>query len=386
MRRFFPSLLCAVLFVASGGCFDDSAGQKPRGSEPPPAARNFAPAAFRHNLSSRLAGDPGSLWLLVTGQSRLRARAVGFRLYRRVRSAGWESVQPPARAYDGVSPVSMTMRRGAPCLAYQTRGRLRVHCRRSSGWARIPARGLPRMRLVELSSYGGRLVLSALPPRSGAVSRLAIWSFDGRRWRALGRPLPTRAPIAQFGRSAAGDLLLGVVDGGYRPVRRDVFGLKGGRWARVTPPLPQPGVGPNIGGPVGTRHGIYWAAVQAGATPWSMSVFRAPERGPWEQVTGAPLNRGPGNAQGRVDFAAGKIYASWQQHELGRRGFDARYFVAEIAPEDGRIGTVREVWRGRSIGPGDMAVTEALGKPWLLHMPQPPGSTGLRPTVMSLAR
>ena len=105
------------------------------------------------------------------------------------------------------------------------------------------------------------------------------------------------------------------------------------------------------------------------------------EDGVWSS-TGAPLNRGLGNAQGVVRSAGNAIWASWQENEPRPDGhFNTHMYVQRVAPPGG---PATEVWAGTAIGPGSTETVQAAGRRWVLYMPAATGRRALTVAVEPL--
>ena len=123
----------------------------------------------------------------------------------------------------------------------------------------------------------------------------------------MARPLATHGAVAAAGQRAATDRRLDVALADTARGRRELWTLQDGRW-HAHPPLDDTRAGPMPGGPVRLGARVYLPVNDAGHDPWRFSVRTlAGER--WARPS-APLNRGPGNAQGIVELNGGSVWAS----------------------------------------------------------------------------
>ena len=330
--------------------------------------QDFADA---HQLAA--AGAPDRLWVAVAGQERADDRDLRLRTYELGADGDWKQLGEPVTGITGDGPVVASVSGGAPCVGYDVEAGAAVGCWDGAGWGR--PRVFHGSLLLGLRTVRGELHALLLARGRARVMR----RHDGR-WLRIGRRLDARGVVVALGSGPGAGIEVVTVE--QRPRGRiRIHSLRGGRWRRSAPPLRHPGMGPTPSGPVRWAGRVFLPVTVASARNWPFSVYVA-RGGRWRRAGGGPLNRGPGSAQGTVSLAAGRAWASWQQHApRPDGGFDTRIYTAELT----RAGTVRAprlLWKGVSIGPGDVGVVEAFGRPFALHMDGI--DTGLRAAVTPL--
>jgi hypothetical protein len=362
------ALLVAGGVVGCGGATADEPAVSP-GSD------------FADVFSADLAGDANGLAWVMAGQLRAHARRLDVRVYRRASGGGWTPAPQLAKRPDSGGQPSLAVIDGAPCVGYAADGGPPVlACLRGGRWHRLPSAGLPAApaQLTKLSGSGGRPI-AVFSTAGGAGSRTTVLRLDGTRWHVLGRPLATHGAIVTLGEAtgAGATLDLALLDVPGR--QRSLLTFDAGRWHRSAP-LAGVGAGPMPGGPVRLGERAYMPVVDADATPWRFSVFVLGDAG-WTRL-GAPLNSGPGNAQGVLSASGGGVWATWQQDASRADGrFDTRVYAQRVAPSRG---AARLVWQGITIGPGSVETVQGAGGRSVLYMPSAAGGRGLTARVEPL--
>jgi hypothetical protein len=334
------------------------------------------PRAFADTAYAQLASDGEQhLWLLSAG---FRKRQ--FRLALHERGPGsWRVVAAPPQTPSDAAPVNVASNprtfEPQPCLGFtdaQTRVPL-ITCHSKHRWFPQQIRQLlpPRSQLVQLMTIHGRLLalFSARPRQGRSGFKVIQTTAGGGHWESGGPLLRTGPALAQLGsgsQSRGGPWIeLAVETQGPRPVRSVVAVMRDGRWHRLGPAVSGVGLGPLVSGPVRNGETIAMPVNDAGRSPWAFSSFSASRGGDWKRVR---LSGGFGNAQGRIDYAAGSAWASWQEdRETGSGGFEAINWVAELGA-DGEPLEARKLWQGRVVGPGNTQVVEADGQVQALYM------------------
>jgi hypothetical protein len=379
-RLAFLSLLLAVVFA--GGRVDRSHAL----TVPPPKL----PSAFADTTSAELATDgEDRLWLLSTGYRKRR-----FRLsIHRYGSDSWKRLKPPPQAPSGDGPVNVVWKPKtigpAPCLGFTEARRLTpiITCKGLDRWYPQAVDKLlsPKAKLIELAQIGGQLfALFQVRSSQGDVGvRVIKTSVGGGHWEAAGRMLETGPALARLGGAGtprAPRVELAVETQGRNPIRY-VTELKDNRWVPPSKILKGPGLGPLLSGPVRIGETTLLPVVDAERSPWPFSVYSSTKATAWR--TGGALSTGHGNAQGRIDFAAGAVWASWQEHrEMQAGGFTAINWVAKMGPNGEPI-EKRRLWSGRTVGPGSTQVIAFRGQVLALYMRG--GSSGrLVPRIMAI--
>lgn len=216
---------------------------------------------------------------------------------------------------------------------------------------------------MRLATLGRRLIAVFGDGRRVVVVRLV-----DRRWRRLGKPIPTHGAVVAFSENAeaAGVADVALVDVARN--RRVVWSFQNGRWVRSAP-LEGVGAGPMPSGPVRLAGRLYLPVVDATTSPWLLSVYVL-DGSRWRRL-GRPLNRGDGSAQGVLRVNDGAVWAAWQENAPRDDGrFDTEIYTKRIAssPRSAEL-----VWSGVTIGPGDVETVTGAGRRWLLYSPAAPG-------------
>lgn len=377
--RIGPALtLCAIFalvgtIVACGG--QDGASAAAGGSSGPPA---FADESY-----AELATDGETLWLAVTGYR--RNGSFGLKVFEKEESEWAEAARPPGKV-SGDLPVSLLVTsgesgEGAPCLGYST-GRNStpvLACLEDGSWKQIDLPARAGANLIQIDTEGH--TLSALMSEGRETFRV-LRQVNGD-W-APTPPLPKVQAIAQLGIQGESDPTSPVV--GLATQRTDAkhfaYELDGETWRRLDPSIEDVGVGPLIGGPVLIEGRIFYPVNEADSEPWSFSVESARIGSARPKIN--RLSLGAGNAQGQLDLADGRIWATWQedaQLEDGR--FRAVVYAAELG-SNGQVRRKVRLWRGLRIGPGSTQVLAFDGKTLALYMRGSSNGRGLQATVQSL--
>jgi hypothetical protein len=161
-----------------------------------------------------------------------------------------------------------------------------------------------------------------------------------------------------------------------------VYELHGEAWSRLKPAVNDVGVGPLVGGPVLITNRILYPVNQADSQPWSFSVESARIGSAQPKVR--RLSTGAGNAQGQLDLADGRIWATWQEDAPLKDGrFRAAIYAAELS-SNGQVRRKVKLWRGLRIGPGSTQVLAFDGKTFALYMRSSRNGRGLQATIETL--
>jgi hypothetical protein len=372
-------LLFVLLVSLVAGC-----GAEHGSAAGPPST---GPAAFADESWAELASDGDSdLWLAVAGYE--RDGDFGLRVFRRG-SPDWEELpRPPGEVSQNLT-ISIAVLAGfdGPCLGYSA-GSLPapvVTCFDGEDWQSIE---LPRLRgwhLGQIASHEGDLValvdkhgLKASHFRlirdtaGGWVSTPSVSAPPAIAQLAIGDPQGTTASFPGIGLATQG-----------ARAQHFVVELRDGRWQKLQPTLRGGGAGPFVGGPVLLEERVLYPVNEADSEPWSFSVRTA--RIGSATARGERLSTGAGNAQGSLDLAEGRVWATWQEHDpLEGGGFRTSIFAAELTPK-GQLRRRVRLWRGVSIGPGSIQVVEFKGKTLALYMRASSNGRGLQATVKGIS-
>lgn len=329
------------------------------------------PSGFVDESFAEIATDGRSMWLAVAGYN--KARHFKLRVFRRD-GEQWRRLPVPADEVSDDLPIAIAAPKqdgvGRPCLGYSLEGsgHARLSCFVSDKWQQVE---LPRGeggRLGQIGANGDELfVLFEDNLREGTYYRLYRLKDD--QWTTA-PPLSTPPAIGQL--TVGTELVsgfpgIGIATFGRAPQRLMYSLTAKQRWRRISPKVTNVGAGPMVGGPALLAGTVAYAINDAASQPWSFAVGSA--RIGSKTVSETQLSVGAGNAQGRVDVAAGHLWAIWQEHRLLQRGFRANLYAAEISPS-GDIRRKVALWRGLSIGPGSLQVVEVAGGIYALFMRQ----------------
>jgi hypothetical protein len=374
-----PVLILVVLVALVAGC-----GTEDGSAAAPPSA---GPAAFPDESWAELATDGnGDLWLAVAGYE--RSGDFGLRIFRRDGSA-WEELPVPPGQVSRDLPISIAApdnSDGVPCLGYSAGSRPApvVACLDGGEWQALDVPSLGKGHLLQLVAQDGDLV-ALVGEQRGSTSRYRLIRDVGEEWTSTptvsAPPAVARLAIKGPQRQDANFPGIGFATQGRR-AKHFVAELRDGSWQRLQPTLQGVGTGPLVGGPVLLDKRILYPVNEADTEPWIFSVQTArigsaetrPER----------LSIGAGNAQGRLDVAGGRVWATWQEHEpLRRGGFRTVIYAAELRP-DGKPRRMVRLWRGVSIGPGSTQVVEFQGRTLALYMRSSSDGQGLQAAVKGI--
>jgi hypothetical protein len=352
----------------------------------PPSA---VPKAFADESFAELATDgTDALWLAVSGYR--RDGRFGLRVFRDD-GAGWAALPAPPGEVSGDLPISIAVRGkgedAAPCLGYslgvaQTPA---LVCFGAGQWRRLDLPSLVGSQLFQVADEDGKLT-ALLLRRLGQDLRFRLLSEGDGGWR-LSPSLPAPPATAQLAietprGQAAGWPSLGVTTQGRR-TRRYVVELRNGVWRRIGPTVADSELGPTVGGPVVLSGRVLYPVNEADSEPWSFSIETA-EVGRRKVREAAHLSSGAGNAQGRLDLAGGRLWATWQEDDPRPDGrFRAGIYAARVSPR-GQFRRKVKLWQGISIGPGSTQVVAFRGRLLALFMPASRDGKGLRTALRVL--
>jgi hypothetical protein len=379
---FFVVVLLALAPAATGS---DRAGGGGAVGSPGRPSKTFVPApgeatprAFADATQAQLASDGElGLWLLETGYRRGRLRLA---LYER-ESGRWGRMEGPPQRPSGAGVVKVAPAPGTimpqPCLGFTEAGTGRplVTCHGLRKWFPwsfehlVPAGS----RLVDLATIRGRLtaLFAYRDPRGRHTLAVIRSNPGGGHFDRTGQPLRVGRALAQLGDGTheRGDpaVEIALETQGPRPSRY-VERLDRDHWVRVGPVLRGPGLGPLVSGSVRVGERTYMPANDAETSPWDFSAYVSAGGSRWARSGSGPLSTGLGNAQGRLDFAAGAAWASWQEDRaLSSGGFAATIRIARLGPS-GEPLEEQKLWQGRVVGPGSTQVIAFEGKLLALYM------------------
>jgi hypothetical protein len=374
--------LVGVLAVAAAYPALSGEGQA---REPQPVALDGILASVR-NAAIEAAPD-GSAWLSLVGRRR-RGGPLTIAV-QRVEADGNRRGSPRLRVNpDDDWPVSLAVYRNAPCLGFMADRRPEVRCLRARSWQRLSPLGSRRRGLVQIRMAGGRLY--GLLVSGSLRRRFQLVRWGDRRWTRVGREIVEGgAALAQLGERRLGQrtvLQLGVTSPANRGRgRRYVLDWTGQQWQYATPVAPLGELGSQTSGPVSIGERVFFARVNAQATPWWTFTAEVSERGsPLAPIVGSPLNEGTGNAQGNLSFAAGSVWAIWQEHRRRPSGLAANVYASPIAGTPARATRPRQIWRASNSPPSDIEVVELGGAPYALFLR--PNRDVLQPRLIPLRR
>jgi hypothetical protein len=333
------------------------------GSSSASASLPKAPRAFADTTYAQLATDGEQrLWLLETGY-----RGGHLRLALHEGGSGaWRPVKPPPQLPSDAAAVKVAAAPGTltpqPCLAFTEAktGHPVITCHGLRKWfpqsvGHLVAAG---SRLVDLATIRGRLVALFVGRVSRRSSELQVIQTNpgGGHLERAGPPLRIGSVLAQLGDGTheRGDPQVEVaIESQRAKPTRYVMRLENHRWVRGGPVLRGPGLGPLVSGSVRVGPTTYMPVIDAEVEPWTFSVYSSSGGSRW--IPGPPT-KGFGDAQGRLDFAAGAIWASWQEdRELKAGGFEAVNRVARLGTGGERLDE-QKLWQGRVVGPGNTQV------------------------------
>lgn len=368
-----------VLTTVFAGCGAGSAAPVP----PSSVATAFADDSFAELATD---GDD-ALWLAVSGYS--SAGRFGLRVFRADRE-GWVALPPPPGKPSGDLPISIAVRGGGadatPCLGYSLGAAQKpnVVCLTEGEWRRIALPSLGEARLFQVGEEEGRLT-ALLLQRVGDSARYRLLNEAQDRWN-LSPSIPVPPAIARLAIESsqgwAASPTVGVTTQGRRP-RRYAAELRNGVWHKLGPPVADAELGPTVGGPVVLSGRVLYPVNEADSEPWSFSIHAAGIGSATAREV-ARLSSGAGNAQGRLDLAGGRLWATWQEDDPRRDGrFRATVYAAELSPR-GRVRRKVKLWHGISIGPGSTQVVEFKDRQLALFMPGSSDGKGLRTAVRAL--
>jgi hypothetical protein len=373
------SLLLVALVAVGAGCGAEDGSAAGRSSP--------GPAAFPDESWAELASDgEDGLWLAVAGYT--RSGVLGLRVFEKA-GLGWEKLPTPPGRVSGDLPLSIAVSgepEGAPCLGYSVGSRPApiVVCLDGENWKPRDPPSLGGGHLIQIEAHNGDLValFDKQGPRGASYQ---LRRNTGDQWLSA-PPISAPPAIAQIAiegpeESAAEFPRVGFATQAGKS-QHFVTELQGGGWRELQPALHGLGTGPLLSGPVLLGDRILYPVNQADTEPWSFSVLTArigsaradPER----------LSTGRGNAQGRLDLAGSRVWATWQEHDpLKTGGFQTGIFAAEMTPK-GKLRRKVRLWRGVSIGPGSTQVIEFEGRTLALYMRGSASGRGLQATVKGL--
>jgi hypothetical protein len=324
----------------------------------PSAHASFSPHPFEDDLGGALAADDEHVWLVIVGQKRDRPAAA--RIYERGEGR-WTRItgpapRPSARGGPLLAAPPVGGRFAGPCVAYSFGG-AEVFCREGSRWRRLPLGGAarPADELIDLKLIDGRLVCLLL-----GRGTLRVLRFDGGRWSALGPDIAIEGQaIAALGdgvRTPAALVDVGVES--FGSTQRSIWSFDGRSWSQ-SEALGGIVEGPQVSGPVRLADSAYVPVVEAEGPRWPFSVFEHTTEG-WSVAGGKPLSAAQTFAQGGISYAAGAMWAAWQENSRFRDGlFRTAIFAARYDAGAGAFDAPITLWRGRSIGPGPVDVVES---------------------------
>ena len=356
MRLRYVIALVAALAALTGGC---------RHSEP--SGQSVATrlvSGFKDDLNVAAAGSKNSAALAVLGRDEEK-RPPEVRVFHRPGDGGWSRVPSPPVVPDAGETLFLAFEDDDPCLATTVSRQRRVVCLESSRWHdRSFPDGIRNGNVVDLTARKGRLYLLGSAAADGSVQ---VFRRFQDSWHAIGPAIPLSEGVAKFVQSSPrqpGPPEVGLVQFNRPGVPRSILRYNGAAWRRSLRVLKGRDDGPTIMGPVRIGRRVYWPIVRDNAKPWSFSIF-ASRGSRWVEVGGRPLSRGEGNAQGVATFAQGKVWATWQENAFRPDGLFATSIVTiPIDSRTLRLGQRRRLWRGPSIGPGDLGTFETRTGPF----------------------
>jgi hypothetical protein len=372
--------------VALFGCArDDTSGaERAKAAQRPAVQARPLPLDFDNVYFARLAGSDRSLWELQAGRTQRRRQMLTVKLRSMTKDGRWSpSVRLPDRVIEGV-PLTLTLRGEEPCVTGSTPQRLFAKCWSHGRW---------RIHYQKSVRAGTSFVQDAVSINDHLLLLLSAPAKQGARSYELLRLGPRRpdsvAKISFRGSAAlSSDGLhpeLVAQDFEGTGVDRRFYTIRNDRWVQSRPPVVGYPAGPQTSGPASADSTTVQAVNVGSGDVWPFRVV-VNHGSRWPEVNGGPLNRTPGRAQGAVFAAAGDVWAIWQEHAERPRGmFDAAVFAARVETTADELVDARRLWSGISIGPGDLAVTEAYGAVWALAMRAPrDGRPALQPFVSRL--
>lgn len=373
-----PLVLLLGVLAAIAGCGAEdgsAAGQSSAG-----------PAAFPDEAWAELASDEDDLWLAVAGYT--RGGEFGLRVFEKA-GPGWEKLPTPPGRVSGDLPLSIAVSgepEGAPCLGYSVGSRPApiVVCLDGENWKPRDPPSLGGGHLIQIEAHKGDLValFDKQGPRGASYH---LRRNTGDRWLSA-PPISAPPSIAQIAiegpEESAGEFPRVGFATQARKSQHFVTELHRGDWRKLQPALHGLGTGPLLSGPVLLGDRILSPVNQADTEPWSFSVLTA--RIGSARANPELLSTGGGNAQGRLNLAGSRVWATWQEHDpLKTGGFQTGIFAAELTPK-GKLRRKVRLWRGVSIGPGSTQVIEFEGRTLALYMRGSASGRGLQATVKSL--
>jgi hypothetical protein len=358
-----PACWTAALAVAalSPGCL--AGGDEGRAAAP------IQPAdAFPNVLNAQAAGDDRNLWIATTGRIE-RTGPISARVFRYAFGGGWVPSPDPVQPVDDGPPFSLALHDGVPCVGYTSQDRPTVSCLRGDGWTEpAPALGPLAGRSLDrlVAAHGDLFVLATR--RTGRLADHRVLRLAGHEWRPVGQPVRSRMGIAWPSAAPRGGLDLAVAETVSGRMRRTVYSLSGDRWRKRGRALSGLALGPVTSGAVHIGARTFLPVVEARRDEWPFSVY-ASDGGSWRRARSGPLNIGHGSAQGNINEVGGRVWAIWQQSAFRDDGrFDTTLFAGRVDTTTLRVVRPRRLWRGVSIGPGDVQVVGARGRTWALFL------------------
>jgi hypothetical protein len=374
-----PLVLVLAALAAIAGCGAEEGSAAGRSSA--------GPAAFPDEAWAELASDgKDNLWLAVAGYT--RDGEFGLRVFEKA-GLGWEKLPIPPGRVSGDLPLSIAVAsepEGSPCLGYSIGSKPApiLVCFDGADWTPLNLSPPGGAHLIQIEARNGDLV--ALFDKQGPKgASYRLMRNTGAEWVSA-PPIFAPPAIALLAIEGPQEMAASFPQVGFATQARQsqhfVAELRGGGWRKLQPALHGLGTGPLLSGPVLLGDRILYPVNQADTEPWSFSVLTArigsaranPER----------LSTGRGNAQGRLDLAGGRVWATWQEHDpLRTGGFQTGIFAAELTPK-GKLRRKVRLWRGVSIGPGSTQVVEFEGRTLALYMRGSASGRGLQATVKAL--
>lgn len=271
---------------------------------------------------------------------------------------GWRTLESPPFPASEFSATVLGLDGSQPCIGASSAAGPIVSCFDGQAWSdpvTIDAKGWV---FHSMESIGGRLY--ALTANLGSAHR--VWVKSGNQFSAI--PGSVKGMIGVLGEDASQPLINTEVS--RRGVtKREIWRPSGSKWIKIGS-SDHAGIGPQTRGSIGRGGSTYLSMTDADRMPWKFTVLKGAGRS-WQQVTRKPLNlsRG-GSAQGRLAIAAGKVWAVWQESTQRRDGSFDSLFAARLVS---RPGAPKVLWRGRSVGPGDLDVIRVGDQTWAMYMP-----------------
>ena len=330
-------------------------------------ADGSSPKAFNNTMGAALAGG-SSLWAFVASEQGPRQNKLSA--FRRT-SGGWRK-DPALKA--GASPdysiLSATPAGSpdTPCLGYvDGRGHSHLQCRVDGDWqSMLPGAATNDLgQLSDLSPHGSGL-LALFEQHVGRKNTASLLSIDtGGMVEPIGPPLELpRQSLAGISDGPQVALAVEELNSG----RRYVVSSNDSGWSAFSRPLTIASEGPMIGGGAAVGEVQLLPVTDTGSRPWGFSVYSASSGEHWKRVSGGPLSEGPGDAQGVLQRAGGRVYAMWQEQALRHGVFRTRIAISRFSARTEAFGSRTTLWRGRSPGPDSLDVAQAGGDYFALYV------------------